>query len=341
VRVTSAVEDTLQETMHFTVEVLADVVVDVAPLESGTLLTLQVDQGDTVEAGEVLGQLDAHLQRDRIAELSAQRDTADQRLSLAVADAERASAEVDRRRPLLSAGAFTTAEFQRLEDDVAVLQAAVNVADTERQELRALTQTARTNLQRREITSPVSGLVVERLLSAGATVSSSTPILRVIAPDSLQVVAQLPERLIPILSDGVQAAIRLDALPEQEMSGRLIRVGDIVQREARTVETRFEFLAPVDGLRHGMFGRGELVIESVDGIVLPQNTLVERVEGDTIVWVVENDQVSARPVQVLLRSNHQVAVSGVEEGEEVIVGPPAGLTDGSQVYVVRRDGGAS
>lgn len=341
VRVEPARADTLRETMHFTVEVLADVVVDVAPLESGTLLSLLVDRGDTVTAGQTIGELDADLQRNRIAELTAQRETADERWALAQADAERAEAEVERRRPLLNAGAFTAAEFDRLQDDVSVLRAAIEVADAERQELRALIQTARTNLRRREVTTPVAGLVVERLLSAGAAVGTTTPILRVVAPDSLQLVAQLPERLLPILQPGVEARVTLDSMADEPMTASLIRVADIVQREARTVETRFNLTQPVQGLRHGMFGRAELVVQSVEGVIVPQNAVVERVEGDQVVWVVDNDRASARPVEILLRADHQVAVSGIEDGVEVIVAPPAGLTDGSEVYVVRRAGGAS
>ncbi len=341
VRVEPARAETLRETMHFTVEVLADVVVDVAPLESGTLLSLLVDRGDTVIAGQSIGELDSDLQRSRITELNAQRQTADERWALAQADAERAQAEVERRRPLLNAGAFTVAEFERFQDDVAVLTAAVEVADAERHELRALSETARANLSRRQVSSPVEGLVVERLVSAGAAVGPSTPILRVVAPDTLQLVARLPERLLPVLQSGVEARVTLDSMPDEPMTASLARVADIVEREARTVETRFNLTRTVEGLRHGMFGRAELVVQSVDGVIVPQNAVVERVEGDQVVWVVENDRASARPVEVLLRANQQVAVSGVVDGEEVIVAPPAGLTDGSAVYVVRRVGGAS
>jgi membrane fusion protein (multidrug efflux system) len=328
-----AVAGSLQDLLDFTGEILADRVVNVAPLVSGQLHSVLVDEGDSVTAGQPLFELDMALEQRGIDELSALRQSAAARLDLANSELERARREIERQQPLLDRGAITVAAFDRLRDDLTVLESAAQLASVQQQEITSRIRTARENLTRRTTAARSAGLVITRLLEVGATATPGTPVLTMVDAESLELVAMLPERLLPILQPGTRATVRLDGAPANELSASLIRVAPVVQRDSRTVETRFRVEASPVPLRHGMFVRGRLVAATVEGVLIPARALTRLNENDHV-WVVRDSTAVARPVQVLLRAGEQLAVSGVEDGDQVVLSPPVGLIEGATVAIV-------
>ncbi|MCA9565841.1 MAG: biotin/lipoyl-binding protein, partial [Myxococcales bacterium] len=170
VRVAISTSGRMERTVPFTAELLADTMVDVAPLESGRLTSLEVDEGDRVEAGQLIATLDDDVQ-DRVrAESRSRLDTSEARLEQARAELRAQENEVERRRSLVDRGAFPEADFAQLRDRVEVLEQAVALAEAQVDEAESAVRSGRVSVERREIRAPISGLVVERHLSAGAGV---------------------------------------------------------------------------------------------------------------------------------------------------------------------------
>ena len=349
VRTVAAISGALEAYEAFTGEILADVVVEVAPLDSGRLVELTVDEGQTVTAGQTIGVLDSELQELRRAELTAQRNSARQ----AVATTEAAHAEVvreiDRRRPLVERGAFSSAELERLQDRLLVLGANIAAAEVAVLEMDAQLRTASGQLARRSLVSPAFGIIVTRHVDSGAMVTPQTPIITVVDPGSLQLVARIPERRLSQITTGTRAWVYLDASAGQRLSAEVVRMGDTVDRVSRTVEVRLRVQQQGVPLRHGMFARGQLVVsERSDSVLVPVDSLLgarpsdgsgEPPEGANSVWVVTADNtIERRPVTVLLESERQAAVAGVRAGESVIIRPPRSLVAGVTVLPVPETG---
>lgn len=335
VRVVSAEQRPVARLVEFTGELVAEDMVAVSPYESGRLERLEVDEGDVVEAGQLIGELDSELQRMRQREAEARLDTARAREDQAEAQREQQANEVARRRPLAERNAFPEAELAQLEDQVAVADEAVALADAQVDEARAAVAAARAELERRQIRAPMSGVVIERHASPGDIVSPQAPVVTMVDERSLHFVFPLSEQRLELVVPGTRASIRLDAYPSRRFEAAVWRVGRIVDRESRTVDVKLTVEADGTSLFHGMFGRGELVAEQVDdGVVIPPEALQTDRDGATQVWQVVDGAAQQVPVTVRLATEDAIAVSGLEPGATVIVSPPMGLVPGGPVYVV-------
>lgn len=335
VRAAPVVQQVLEQTEAFTGEVLSLRVVDVAPLAAGRLETLSVDVGDVVVAGTEIARLDGAQQTRRQRELGAQQDSARARLEVAQASLSQHEQEISRRRALVERGALQAAELDRLQDQTEGLTASVALARAQIGEVRAQVDTARVEVDRRTVVAPVSGTVVTRHVSAGAMVSAQTPLVTIVEDASLRLIARVSERRLGRVRVGMRATVRLDAAIEEVLDARVTRVGSIVDREARTVDVEMEVTPGAVPLRHGMFARGELVLDQTDALpTVPVGALQTDRDGGTFVWSVQDGRAVRTAVTVALQTQESIALQGVTLGTEVILLPPQGLQDGDAVLVV-------
>jgi len=352
VRTWEVVAQPLEAFEDFTGEILADIVVDVAPVEAGRLVELAVDEGAEVIAGQIIGRVDDELQALRRGELTAQRTSAERRSEQAEAEIQELERDIERRRPLVERGAFSSAELERLEDRLAVLRTAVETVRAQEREVDALSRTAAQQLARRAIVAPISGTVVARMLDPGAMVSAQTPIVTMVDTSSLELIARIPERRLAQVQLGSRAYITLDAAPGETLNAEITRIGQVVDRTSRTVEIRLRVAPGAVALRHGMFAHGRLVVGGIEASpIVPVETLSPLATGPAEgsadgsgassaprgthqVWVVQGDStVVRREVTVILESDRMAAVSGLNVGEQVVMSPPRSLTDGATVVV--------
>lgn len=334
VEVVLAERGALTRTMAFTGEVLADRMVELTPLESGQLVDVSVDEGETVRAGAVLARLDDDVQDRRRREADAARRAAQAQVAQAVAERDRHAREVERRRRLQARDALPRAELEALEDQMATLEAAVAAAQAREAEASTALGSRRTDLERRRVVAPFDGLVVRRLRDPGAAVSAQQPVVVLVDPSSLEFVAQVPEHRLSEVEVGARASIALDAAPEQRIEATLRRIGSLVDRDSRTVELRFGLEEGPVAIRHGMFGRGRMTLEQREASVLVPDEAVHEGRGEgaaSEVWVVREARAEKREVEVIHRLEGRVAVRGVDEGEQVIVSPVMRLQDGQSV----------
>ena len=324
----------------FTAELLADRVVDVTALEAGQIVELLVREGALVAEGEVLARLDDDLQRRRRVEADASLRSAQARMRQAEVELTNHERELARRRPLQERGAMPLAEWQALEDRLATLVAAREVAAALVEEARQQRDSRQADLTRRVVRAPFAGRVVARHIEAGAVVGTTTALLTLLDEESLELVAHLSEARLPVLREGARASFRLEVDPSTAFTGYVTRVGDTVEREARTVEVRFrpELQAPAVPLRHGMFARGRLEIEVVeDAVVVPQEALEPAEGGGVRAWRIVEGQASPVDLTVLLRAERRAAVTELQAGDRVITSPTTRLQPGSPVRILRED----
>jgi HlyD family secretion protein len=206
----------------------ATATVDVGTQVSGTLQSVEVDFNDKVTAGQVIARIDPSTLQARLEQASATLSTSRAGLAEAQATARNAEADYSRKASLLQKQliARTDADTALAARDQA--RARIASANAQIRQQQANVNSARLDLEKTVIRSPVDGVVLERAVEAGQTVAASlqTPVLFKIAGDlrRMEIVLAIDEADIGQVREGQTARFTVDAFPERNFSGRVKQV---------------------------------------------------------------------------------------------------------------------
>lgn len=311
----------------------------IGPTVAGRLLRLDVDVGDRVRAGQVLGEMDPLDWGDR---LSAQ-DAALQRVqaSLREAQARQAHAQVQATRytELLTLQATTQELAATKQQELQVANAAVAAAQAEAARVRA--ERAGVTAQQRHLRmiAPSDGLVTQRLADPGSTVVAGQTVVEVVDPASLWISVRLDQISAHGLAADLPARVLLRSRAGQTLAGRVLRVeplADSVTEETLAKVVFNQLPAPLPPL-------GELAEVTIDlptlaaQPVLP-NAAVQRVGGQTGVWQWTQGALQFTPVTLGVADldGHVQVLSGLSVGDQVVLYSEKPLTARSRIHVVER-----
>jgi RND family efflux transporter MFP subunit len=295
----------------------------------GKVITRSVELGQTVKAGQVLARIDA----------------ADYQLGVQAAIEQQRAAEVDAVQAKSDA-----ARFKRLQAD-----GSVGAADAERQQARADAAAARLTQAQRQVdlaqnrlayttlTAPFAGVITAVRFETGQLVDDRMPVISIAKPGELEVVADIPEALMPGLKSW-QASARLGSVAAspiegQEISVRLREVAPVASPNSRTYRARYSIAKPAASAELRMGMTAQLVLRqtgAVAGTALPISALLKAKEA-AAVWVVDpTGTLKQTTVQILSQSTDQVRVSGLPAGVLVVTVGAQKLDAGLKVRPVQR-----
>jgi HlyD family secretion protein len=358
----TAVRDTLSVTIPAEGRTRARDRFTVTAPVSGRLSRLDLESGDLVEEGQLLGRLYPAPEDPRVlATIRAEVDAAEARyreaetlLRQAELQALQAQREADRRRPLLEVGAITREQMEQVElaatvaeEQRASAQAGVEGARAALQAARARLMgsgTADRNADPLDIVAPVAGRVEqvpdqsERVVLAGAPILTLADvggleiIMDILSEDAVQVRPGNPVVLTGWGGDGpLVGSVRTVTL-----------VGYTKVSALGVEEQRVDVLAdlddPPDVLGTGYRVSGEIVTWHGDGVVTVPTSALFRSGETWEAFVVVGGEAERRDVELGRRNEDRAeVVSGIQDGEEVILFPPEEVDDGVSVRVA--DGG--
>jgi RND family efflux transporter MFP subunit len=299
---------------------------NVAPQESGLVERIMVDEGDRVEAGDIMLELDAGLTRLQLRQLAARQEEA----RLLYQDAQRLANEG---RRLVGERNISRSEYEsRLAGEAASEQRLLQLAaEAEMQQLR---------LERHTLRAPFAGVVARKMTEIGQWLAAGSVAFNLAQQDPLRVQARVPERYFGEVGAGTPVRISFDARPGAPIEARvdsLVAVSDLNTRS---------FLARVDipnaELRLAPGMSAQLLFELGDAqaqpaLQVPADAIVRRADGSAVVWVVRGDTATALTVASGRRSRGWVEVITPElrEGELVVTLGNESLREGQQVKAVR------
>lgn len=258
----------------------ATATVEVGTQVSGTLQTVEVDFNDTVKAGQVIARIDPSTLDARLEQASA--TLASSRAGLAEAQATAKNAEADYTR---KAGLVARQLIGRNEADLALAardQARARIASAAAQvrQQQASVNSARLDLEKSVIRSPVDGVVIKRAVEPGQTVAASlqTPVLFEIAGDlrKMEIVLAIDEADIGQVREGQTARFTVDAFPERNFSGRVkqVRLAATNTANVITYPVVVEVDNPDQTLLPGMTANAEIEISrKADALTVPNAAL--------------------------------------------------------------------
>jgi membrane fusion protein (multidrug efflux system) len=317
------------------VEVAATQRADMAAIYSGTA-PIEAERGAGVVAkvqGEIRQILVDEGQRVREGQLLARLDGDQMRLEVALAEATMRKLERDyaRNTELQAKGLVSAIAIDNLKYE---LEAA-----------RATWELARLQLSYTDIRSPIAGTVTVRaervkigntVMPAGGVIATSDSALFVIEDlDSLILRIAVPERELAKLSVGQPAELSFDAVPGRTFTGKIDLITPIVDPTTATFGVRISLTDIGNLLRPGMFARVAIVYErKPDALQIPRTALLDG-DGPPKVFVVQEGKAMERAVQLGLSNGAMVeVVSGLKDGEQVVVVGQGALKPGAMVRIV-------
>lgn len=326
----------------------------------GKVRAILADLGDRVRAGQVLVQLDNEKQQytyeqqqAALARALAQYGATDPQhlpdnektpeVQRANADLVQATQAFDRATELFKR---TLISQQALDDARAALQskrASYNAALQNGRNLRAGIQASEATMKLAgrqfrdtEIRAPFDGYVERRLVNLGELVKTQVPVMTVVRLTPLKVIAEIPEKMAPWISQGQPVTLRVDAYPERTFTGKVSRISPGVNTSTRAFP--FEALVPNGDtvLKPGTFARVHIESGKVDTVLtLPYSALQYRY-GVNRVFLLDRGRLVMRELAVGERLGDRIEIlSGVQAGQQVAVTDVDTLADGAPATVAR------
>jgi len=322
----------------------------VGPTVAGRVLSVRVDVGERVRAGQLLAEMDPVDLDQRLAALDASlaragsaRQGTQAQVSDATARRALAASNTQRNQDLarqnfISAGALD-AKLQELASADAVLQAAQANLIGAGQDLTRLQAERAALAQQRgnaRLLAPADAIVTSRDAEAGSTVVAGQAVLRLIDPASLWVKLRVDQGRSGGLATGLKGSIVLRSQPQTALPGQVARVellADAVTEE-RLAQVAFTPMPP--SISVGEMAEVTLQLPATAPALLLPNASVVRQQGQTGVWRLVNVQPEFAPVQLGISSlDGQVQVlKGLTADDRVVVYSEKALKAGARVKVV-------
>ena len=191
---------------------------------------------------------------------------------------------------------------------------------------------ALTRYEYTKVKAPFSGVVTQRFVEAGQNLAVGAQLFEVADTDPLLVRMYLPESELRAVSVGQQVSIEPDNAPGTRLSGRVVRIAPEVDERTGTVKVTAE---TDGGAMPGSFARVRVVTDTRQGTLsVPRRGLLSDA-GEFFVYVAEADSVRRVSVRVGYQNEeYSEVLSGVEEGDSVVVVGAGALRTGTKVKIL-------
>jgi len=300
VKVSKVEKRDVAQLVEFTSTVQANKVQNVAPQSPVRIRKINVEVGDHVEAGQVLVEFDM----TNLASMKIQLDNA--------------KIELDRVTRLVNAGGASQSSLDQVTTQYEMLNYSYNNL-----------------LENAHLKSPISGVVTARNYDAG-DLYSGTPVLVVQQMNTVKLMLNVNEQYYKDVKVGMPIEnISFDAFPGETFTGRVSIVHPTIDATTRTfaVEVKIDNNQRV---RPGMFARVTLNFGNVNRVLAPDQSIVKQAgSGERFVYVVKDGKAYHRTIELGRRigSEYEI-VSGLEDGDVVVVFGQTLLTDGRDVNIL-------
>jgi membrane fusion protein (multidrug efflux system) len=287
--------------------------VEVTSKASNTVTAIRFREGEIVERGAVLVEMDASQARANLAEAQA---------ALA-----RSKSQYDRSRDLQSRQALSMADLEQVEAALKADEARVAAAQA--------------RLDDTVIRASFKGRTGFRHVSVGSFVSPGTLITTLDDTSVIKLDFTVPETYLFVLDRGLTVKAQATGLPDRVFEGKVTNMDSRIDPVTRSVTVRAELANPDGLLRQGMFMTVSLQGEVAPTLIVPEEAIVPE-RGKAYVFVVDNNVVERREVHTGKRRPGFVEiVKGVAEHERVVVDGTQNVRDGSKVQESSAAGDAS
>lgn len=340
----------------------------VAAAAIGIIDAVHVEEGQAVQAGDLLvelqhAELDAQVEvakanlvaaQSRLAQakLGAElsREVSQTRIGQASAQRDAAHADFSRMKALLDQSAISKSEMDKVELALRVAQEAENAATAGKKEnllrdqdvtsaesmltqLEAAIKAAEAARDRCFVKAPINGIVAKINLHKGEATAMGVPLLQLVDTSQKYIEAPFDEANAAQVRVGEVARIEIDAYPDREFAGEVTYVSPVIIPNmdlSRTFTVKVKINEEIDKFTIGMSASVTIIAQRKDNVIkVPSESLVR----EEYCYLVENGRASRRDLKLGIGNwEYKEVTEGLSGGEEIITSIAIkGLTDGVKV----------
>ena len=329
----------------------------------GNIVVMNVREGDTVRAGQIIVEIDgreARIQTQKsgagLVEMNGALDEVDR--SIKAAESSQTAAEANRQlatstfhryQQLLARQSISPQEFDEVRAKYEVANAQAESAARMVQSLQAKRRQALARIDQAKadvagsqlssgyarIAAPINGIVVSRQADVGYMASPGAPLLTIESGSDYRLEAAVQESQINKIHLRDQVRVQIDALGQQDLAGIVVEIVPASDPASRTYLVKIS-IAPPGGnqllIRSGLYGKARFITGQTQALTIPRKAVVERGQLTSVYVVDQSGIARMRLVQTGKTYSDRVEVlSGLKEGEQIVVDGVAVVNDGSRV----------
>jgi membrane fusion protein (multidrug efflux system) len=317
----------VRDRIEATGQLVARSTAQIAAQVGGEITVLHVDEGATVEQGDVLLEIDPERRHLELA---------NQQAMVAQARAKLADTQRERKRiaSLRERGAVSAAQVDEAQTQTELARSALEGALAQ----LGLAQRA---VADSKVVAPFSGRVARRFCSKGEFVSTGKALFELVDPEEMEVEFHLAEKDSSLVEVGDAVEVRVAPYPGDVFSAVVTLVSPTIDPKTRTLRVKAEVDNRDGRLRPGLFARADLGIENrTDVVMIPEDAIVLRADGSIVFRLVGEREVQRVQVETGVYRDGWVEIEdGLAAEDIVVVRGHARLVDGAVVEVRTLDGG--
>ncbi|HEX2934965.1 MAG TPA: efflux RND transporter periplasmic adaptor subunit [Bacteroidales bacterium] len=282
-------------------------VLNVISETQGKIVKIYKEKGDHVKAGDVLVKVDDEV-------IAANVLTAE-------ANYEQFQKDVER--------------FTRLAVENAITKRDLEQANIGLKKAKADLTTAQKALSNTAIKAPISGYINSDNVTLGQFIAGGSTICEIVNNSTLKLNIRISEKEVYRISKGQNVVVHLSVFPDKKFSGKITAITEKADASMKfNVEITLNNNAQAQ-LRSGLYAEAELPIKNQENLIISKRCIVGSMESP-VVYVVENGKAIRREL-IVGQSNDKLieVLSGLVEGDQVIVSGQLNLKDGDDVNVVK------
>lgn len=302
VEVTLAVARDVANESTYSATVLPYATNNIQPQQGGRIRRICVEVGDYVTKGQLLAEMD-RLQLEQL-ELQVQNDEIEQA----------------RLKTLYEQGGLSQSDYEAAE--LAYKLRKSNLENTRENTI---------------LRSPLNGYVTARNFDKGDMFTMAQPIFTIQQVVPVKMLVGISEADYAKVKKGDKVSLTVDALPGRTFAGKVERLYPTINERTHTVSVEVTVPNTDRALRPGMYARVNVNFGTARHIVLPDQCIVKQEgSGQRFVFVLNEDNtVSYVPVTLgVHKGTEQEILTGVSEGQKIVVKGQSALKDGSKVLVL-------
>ena len=323
--------------------------VEVASQSEGVVRRIGVEEGDFVQQGQVLCQLDDNqlqvdlkLAEERLEQARLQLEKARIAKEKAATQAANSAADLKRKEQAFAEQLVSAQEVDdvryRLEEFQHDERSAASGERESRhrvEELEAEIAKAKLLIAHSQVRAPFAGRITQRMVELGKTVRNMDPVFRLASFSPLQAEVHLSEQESHRVEPGQTVAVRLGNETTNSVAGKVIRVSPVVDGATGTVKVTVELQPKDEGFKPGAFVRVDIETDAKsDAILVPRRAIIED-EGETYLFVAEGEKAFRKKVTLGYEWEGDVEVrEGVTPGQKIVVAGQGSLKEGDKIRVI-------
>ena len=287
----------------------------------GAVLRTNAEQGQRVEKGAVLAQIDDATLRE--SELSARAA-----VTTAQNTAEISKRQVERNEALMKAGAIA-------ERDLELSRNQYSSAEAQLANAKAVLANAQKQLGKATVNAPFSGIVSARTVSAGDIIQTGAAMFTIVNPTTMRLEASVPADQLSAARIGAPVDFTVNGYPSRQFTGRITRVNPVADPSTRQVRIIVSLPNANGVLVGGLFADGHVASEVRTAPVIPTAAVEER-GLKPFVMRLRNGLVEKTEVELGIRDAATETVevrSGIVPGDTILLGAARGISEKTPVKV--------